>query len=72
MVEAILNRTRQLESFPESGAALVSNKFTHQDYRFLVEGNYKIVYCYITQSSTVYVATLFDARLHPDKFGVSK
>ncbi len=67
IVEIILSRASQLESFPESGARLDRIKFNENDYRYLVEGNYKIIYTYRILNRVVYIATVFDTRFDPEK-----
>jgi plasmid stabilization system protein ParE len=69
IVEGILSRSRQLESFPESGArhqAITSGNV----YHYLVEGNYKIIYSYQPESLTVHIAVVFDTRHDPEKLRV--
>jgi plasmid stabilization system protein ParE len=46
IVESILERTKQLESFPESGSKQEGLKNKLKEYRYLVEGNVKIIYSY--------------------------
>ncbi|HYF67738.1 MAG TPA: type II toxin-antitoxin system RelE/ParE family toxin [Ohtaekwangia sp.] len=65
VIEKILSRVRQIETFPESGAKQVVLKNTDKDYRYLVEGNYKIIYRITDQQA--YIATVFDTRYNPDK-----
>ena len=36
-----------------------------QDHRFIIDGNYKIIY--IIQNSTVYITHIFDTRQNPTK-----
>lgn len=65
LVKQIINRTIQLEENPNSGPKepLLSNrKF---EYRYLVEGNYKIIYWKENQS--IKIATVFDCRQNPEK-----
>ena len=64
IIESILNRTKQLESFPESGA---KQKFEVKEYRYLVEGNYKIIYRYQLENQSIYVVTIFDTRYGPER-----
>ncbi len=60
----ILERTRQLEEFPESGA--IQEKIVlEKEYRYLVEGNYKIIYRYKHLERTIFVEVVFDARQNP-------
>ena len=46
IMESILSRAKQLESFPKSGAKQEFAKPSVKGYRFLVEGNYKVIYSY--------------------------
>ena len=68
IIENILLRASQLETFPESGAMQLELKVADKEYRYLVEGNYKIIYR--TTDQYVYVVTVFDTRRHPDKLKV--
>jgi len=65
LVKRIIERTIQLEKNPNSGSKepLLSNrKF---EYRYLVEGNYKIIYW--KQDNYIKIATVFDCRQNPEK-----
>ena len=44
VIDQIIRRMRQLEQFPMMGAALSSIIEPETDYRFLVSGNYLIIY----------------------------
>lgn len=68
--ENILNRTRQVETFPESGAQQHGLEKSNYAYRYLVEGNYKIIYSYHENSKVAHIHTIFDTRLNPDKLRV--
>lgn len=70
IVEGLLFRTRQLERFPQSGSLHESIKSTHKEYRYLVEGNYKIIYSYQPGNNLVYIEVIFDTRYNPDKIKV--
>lgn len=70
IIESILSRSRQLESFPESGTKQETVKATTIEYRYLVEGNYKIVYRYQPEIQSIYIATIFDTRNNPEKLKV--
>ena len=59
----VLSRAQQIEAFPESGSPLIELKSTSYIYRYLVEGNYKIV-------GAAYIHTIFDSRLNPEKLKV--
>jgi hypothetical protein len=63
MVNQIIERTIQLEKNPNSGTKeplLSERKF---EYRYLVEGNCKIIYW--KQDNCIKIATVFDCRLNP-------
>ena len=65
LVKQIIERTIQLEKNPESGLKeplLTDRKF---EYRYLVEGNYKIIYW--IEDNYIKVATVFDCRQNPEK-----
>jgi len=65
IVKKIVNRTIQLERNSKSGSReplLESRKF---EYRYLVEGNYKIIYW--TEDNYVKIASIFDSRQNPEK-----
>lgn len=66
---AILDRAKQLEAFPESGnkQETVSNA---REYRYLVEGNYKIIYSYRPEAQAVYIEIVFDTRYNPDSLKI--
>jgi len=65
LVKQIIDRTIQLEKNPNSGPKeplLSERKF---EYRYLVEGNYKIIYW--KQDNYIKIATVFDCRQNPEK-----
>ena len=70
IVRSLLERARQLESFPESGARHESLRNERKEYRYLVEGNYKIIYRYQSEYQCVYIEIIFDTRYNPDKLEV--
>ncbi len=70
IIESILTRSKQLESFPESGSKQADIKNERKEYRYLVEGNLKIIYSYRPEIRTVYIEVIFDTRHNPDKLSV--
>ena len=70
VIESILGRSRQLESFPESGAKQQTIKSKKIEYRYLVEGNYKIIYSCQLEGQMVHIAVIFDTRYDPEKLRV--
>ena len=67
IVESLLSRTRQLESFPESGPKHQAIKSGDKEYRYLVEGNYKVIYSYQAESQVVHVVVILDTRSNPEE-----
>ena len=68
LVTQIINRTIQLENNPNSGSKeplLCARKF---EYRYLVEGNYKIIYW--KEDYFINIATIFDCRQNPEKLDI--
>ncbi len=61
-IDKIVSRAQQLEQHPESGV-IQAMPAHRQQYRYLVEGKYKIIYSY--QQSTVYIHAVFDSRRDP-------
>ncbi len=65
LINKLVDRTIQLENNPKSDPKepLLSNrKF---EYKYLVEGNYKIIYW--IQDNYIKIATVFDCRQNPEK-----
>ncbi len=69
VIENLLERAKQLETFPESGVKHESLSNMQHEYRYLVEGNYKIIYRY-QHIGNVYIEIIFDTRYNPDKLKV--
>ncbi|MFK7900750.1 MAG: type II toxin-antitoxin system RelE/ParE family toxin [Cyclobacteriaceae bacterium] len=66
VVSSVLSREEQLSTFPLSGSYQYPDIFNNR-YRYLVEGNYKIIYHVSENESIVYVDTIFDTRQEPSK-----
>jgi plasmid stabilization system protein ParE len=64
----IFDRTWQLAKFPESGPLEPLLSSRKLDYRYLVEGNYKIIYWIDNQN--IIIAAVFDCRQNPTKLQV--
>ena len=71
VVEKILARAHQLSNFPESGAVYPGMVGSDRQYRFLIEGNYKIIYSHSALNRIVYVEVVFDTRRNPDELLIS-
>jgi plasmid stabilization system protein ParE len=61
----IVLKTEQLLTHPYSGPEELSLKSMGFDYRFLVQGNYKIIYSVL--HDTIFIIQVFDARQDPTK-----
>ncbi len=61
----LIDRVEQLKNFPDSGAAEELLKRIKQNSRYLVEGNYKIIYQY--QEGKVIVTDIFHVKQNPVK-----
>lgn len=61
----ILTATKRLHLFPHSGQEEEFLKELNRDYRYVVAGNYKIIYR--LESKVVYISAVFDTRQDPEK-----
>lgn len=61
----ILNATKRLYLFPFSGQEEEFLKELNRSYRYVVAGNYKIIYR--LEANVVYIAAVFDTRQDPGK-----
>jgi plasmid stabilization system protein ParE len=68
IIDAILSRTRQLESFPQSGQVVENDKKYEKEYRYLVEGNYKIIYR--LDEKAIFILAVTDTRQNPTKLKI--
>ena len=68
VVEGIIERVSQLKQYPESGQR--QEGLRSKKYRYLVEGNYKVIYSY--KQGEVYIHSILDTRQDPKKMKGSK
>lgn len=61
----ILNSTRQLKKHPESGQQELNLIQLKQEHRYIVTGNYKVIYRF--EKETVIIIDIFDTRQNPNK-----
>jgi toxin ParE1/3/4 len=61
----IIDRAKQLDSFPVSGQKQETHVPASFQYRYIVEGNYKIIYR-VNQTGIV-INAVFDCRRDPEK-----
>ncbi|HWY33694.1 MAG TPA: type II toxin-antitoxin system RelE/ParE family toxin, partial [Nitrosopumilaceae archaeon] len=64
-INKLIDRVEQLQEFPESGQKEELLKYLGQNNRYLVEGNFKIIYQY--QNSKVIVTDVFHVKQNPVK-----
>lgn len=69
-LQELLERIKQLESFPLSGPIEPFYAKCGFNYRFLVHRHYKIIYK--VENETIYVMRFFDARQSPEKIQTSE
>ena len=62
---AIVDRTLLLEQTPRLGQKEEMLAHLNKEIRYLIEGNYKIVY--LVDENLVSIATVFDCRQNPQK-----
>ena len=65
LIKQIIDRTLQLEKKPNSGPKEPLLTDRKPEYRYLVEGNYKIIYW--IEDNYIKIATVFDCRQNPEK-----
>ncbi len=65
LINRILNKVSILESNPLSGTKEELLSSYPEDFRYLVESNYKIIYW--KKGNVVTIASVFDCRQNPDK-----
>lgn len=65
LVSEIVSKTIQLESQPKSGQVEELLQDRLLDYRYIVEGNYKIIYW--VEEKYIKIAAIFDTRQNPAK-----
>jgi len=67
LVQKIIDATIILENNPKSGRKEELLKDRHQEYRFIVVKNYKIIYWIDFEFSLIYISMVFDTRQNPKK-----
>lgn len=61
----ILDSTRQLENYPNSGQQELNLEKLNLKHRYVIAGNYKVIYR--IEEKHVIVIDIFDTRQDPDK-----
>lgn len=65
IINQIFDKTLTLEKQPLAGQIEFLLKHRKHEYRYLVQGNYKIIYW--IEDNYVKIAAVFDCRQNPDK-----
>jgi len=68
ITNSIVDKTIKLEITPRMGQKEELLAYLKQEIRYLVQGNYKIVY--FIEENIVYIATVFDCRKDPIKLKI--
>tara|TARA_R110002049_G_scaffold234399_1_gene407628 strand:- start:219 stop:527 length:309 start_codon:yes stop_codon:yes gene_type:complete len=66
----IFSATKQLLNFPKSGTVEQTLKRLNQNHRYLINGNYKIIYKLVKEG--VLITDVFDTRQNPIKINNPK
>lgn len=64
-IEKIFQKTDQLRTFPHSGQEENFLQRTGLKYRYLIEGNYKVIYEYIENELLIVVVDVFHTNQNP-------
>ncbi len=70
IISKIIKKPRLLSKQPEIGQIEENPAVAGRGFRYLVEGNYKIVYKVYTEDKQILIATVFDTRQNPTKLKV--
>lgn len=65
----IIKSTKSLSNYTQIGQEEELLKHKNEIHRYLVEGNYKIIYK--TVSDSIYIMDVFDTRQNPEKLATS-
>lgn len=66
--DKIIKRFKILKNFPLSGQVEGNEKFKGSEIRYLVQGNFKIVYK--VEEDTVIILSVFHTSQNPDKMSI--
>jgi len=65
LVKALVDSTIQLKQFPQSGSEEQLLKGNQKEYRYIIIGNYKILY--YLKPNQIIISNVFDCRQNPTK-----
>lgn len=67
MFSEIVDKTINLNKNPEMGSVENLSANRPQNFRYLVSGNYKIIYYTNRETEKIITSNIFDTRQNPDK-----
>ena len=67
LTKGIVDCTILLEHNQRLGKKEELLKDSDEEFRFLIEGNYKVIYWIETKTNLVHIASVFDCRQNPNK-----
>jgi toxin ParE1/3/4 len=67
IIEKIISKTELLEKFPQMGSIENNSLVEGMNLRYLIEGNYKILYRINPQKGTIEILSVFNTRQDPSK-----
>ncbi len=66
LTKRLFQRTKTLGKHPRKGAKEGLLNGRQKEYRYLLEGNYKIIY-WIEEEKEIFIAAIYDCRQNPEK-----
>lgn len=67
VLSKLIEKADILISYPEIGTIEVFEKPQPFEYRFIVEGNHKLIYRVLEVGQLIFIARVFDTRRNPKK-----
>jgi len=68
IISRIIDKVTILENNPLAGSKEELLRERHEDFRYLIESNYKIIYW--KKENLITIASVFDCRQNPDKIRI--
>ncbi|MFM9840401.1 MAG: type II toxin-antitoxin system RelE/ParE family toxin [Cyclobacteriaceae bacterium] len=66
----VCKKVRTLSRFPEMGQHELNPLVEPLNFRYLVSGNYKIIYQFFKEQKIILIASIFDTRQNPNDLKV--
>lgn len=70
LIKKLIACPEVLIDHPEMGILETHHVAIGREFRFLIEGNFKIVYKVFQKEDKILIATVFDTRRDPNKFKI--